>query len=53
MVTLKRPQYCIEITANVLSAIEELLLNNRHQSITVGVEVKVWLEGLLSENYHL
>jgi hypothetical protein len=45
-------EYCLEITANIVRAIEELLLHNYHWSTTVGVEVKVWLEELLSENYY-
>jgi hypothetical protein len=45
-------KYCLEITANIVRAIEELLLHNYRWSITVGVEVKVWLEELLLENYY-
>jgi hypothetical protein len=45
-------EYCLAITANIVCAIEELLLHNYHRSITVGIEVKVWLEELLLENYY-
>jgi hypothetical protein len=34
-------EYCLEITATIVRAIEELLWHNYCRSITVGIEVKV------------